>query len=457
MTKNSFINLLIVVLTSLAVVQTGGLWLSQTKSHNLFYSAVNNFFVVSDKTTEYYRPIDAETIAVGTGNNHYTLLHGNESKKLRSSVKNAIGSAFEKGSENSSGSLDWMVLSGKNIVLDFPFSVSWGEFSKGFSSSFSPEVAFDSFDTVVITPSYADNGTYVTFINKSEQMSVSIVTVDEKINSSLRTVIDETKTSDLAYISSAQSGFNIFKNNVFLPQWTEEKYTYSPVNVINACSDSNGAVTMATVKKMVQPLFAASSIAGSGIDENGIFFFTNDEIVVKYYPNGILEYFSYSKSDSSQTLASAYDACMTFIENDTSITTDVFLTDAEASTEGLIFRFDYSVNSMPVTFSEELKEEMGFESAIEVVVTNNTVKKYRKYACEFKEDTETELSASVDFLTEINRVITDYSENGEILQVDNISLCYYVDKNNVSALKWITNLGGKTYVGDTIPAPHEGE
>ena len=73
MTRNKFTNLLIVVLAFLAVVQTGGLWLSQTKSHNLFYSAINSFLTASSNTTEYYRTIEAEKTAVGTGNNNYVL------------------------------------------------------------------------------------------------------------------------------------------------------------------------------------------------------------------------------------------------------------------------------------------------------------------------------------------------------------------------------------------------
>ena len=80
MTKNKFTNLLIVALAFLAVVQTGGLWLSQTKSHNLFYSAINSLLIPSSNTTEYYRTIEAGKTAIGTGDNHYVLLYGEKDK-----------------------------------------------------------------------------------------------------------------------------------------------------------------------------------------------------------------------------------------------------------------------------------------------------------------------------------------------------------------------------------------
>ena len=457
MTRNKFTNLLIVVLAFLAVVQTGGLWLSQTKSHNLFYSAINSFLTASSNTTEYYRTIEAEKTAVGTGNNNYVLLYEKADKKADSTIKSAIGTAIEKGTVNSSGTIDWNILSGKNIVLEFPFSVSSAEFSKGFPSASANNDIPENFNCIVITPSFSDSGTYVTFISTGEQSFVSLVIEDSATNTALRSVIDSTPTDGLAYISSAQSGFNIFKNNVFLPQWTESEYIYPSVYPISTGTDKNGVFSSSEVKQMVHPLFPASGFDHSGIDGSGVHYFNSDEIVVKYYPNGILEYFNYKKSSEAQTLASAYDACMKFIEKDESIKTDIFLADADVTTEGLIFKFDYSVNNIPVELSSRLKEALGIESAIEVVVTNNTVKKYRKYSCNFYENSEYDMSANVDFLTEINRVITEQSADGEIMQVDDISLCYYADGNNVCSLKWRTDIGGSSYIGDTLTFADEGE
>ncbi|MBQ2753399.1 MAG: hypothetical protein IJF29_04670 [Firmicutes bacterium] len=457
MTRNKFTNLLIVALAFLAVVQTGGLWLSQTKSHNLFYSAINSILTASSNTTEYYRTIEAEKTAIGTGNNNYVLLYEKNDKKADSAIKSAIGTAIEKGAVNSSGTIDWNILSGKNIVMEYPFSVSFAEFSKGFPSASLNSSIPDNFNCIVITPSFSDSGTYVTFISTGEQKFVSLVIEDSETTTALRSVIDSTSADGLAYISSAQSGFNIFKNNVFLPQWTEGEYLYPSVYPVSMGTDKNGTFSSSEIKQMVHPLFLPSGFDRSGIDESGIHYFNSDEIVVKYYPNGILEYFNYKKSNESQTLASAYDACMKFIEKDVSIKTDIFLTDADVTTEGLVFKFDYSVKNIPVELSASLKEDLGIESAIEVVVTNNTVKKYRKYSCNFYESSENDMSANVDFLTEINRVITEQSTDGEIMQVDDISLCYYTDGNNVCPLKWITDIGGSSYIGDTLTFADEGE
>ena len=84
-------------------------------------------------------------------------------------------------------------------------------------------------------------------------------------------------------------------------------------------------------------------------------------------------------------------------------------------------------------------------------------KKYRKYSCNFYENSVEDVSANIDFLTEINRVITDQSTDGEIMQVDDISLCYYADGNNDCTLKWITDINGSSYIGNTLAITNEGE
>ncbi len=454
MKKNKLINLSIVLLALLAVIQTGSLWLGQTGSRNIFYSYFNNVFSSGKNSNESYRPIIAESCAVGIGSNRYAIFSV-QNGKYWAEAENAISAALENGLTAKNSALDWNVFTDKNIVLKYPFSVSSAEFAKGFSGTNS--IAIDNFDFIVVTPSYMDDKITVTFINSEDNSTSAITAADSAANKSLCNAIDETESSDLLYISSAQSGFNIFKSNVFLPQWTAEEYSYSPLRSVQAGTDENEILTTYAIKKMVQPFFEPYGLDGSSIDTNGVHLFYTEETVVKYYPNGVLEYFSYEKSNESQTLASAYDSCMKFIENDTSIGTDIYLSDAETTTEGIVFRFNYSCENVPIELSEELKERLGIESAIEVVVNNNIVKKYRKYAYNFYPNNEEVLFANTDFLSEINRVIMEYSSDGQAILVNDISLCYYADGNKGVSLKWITNLGGNTYAGETFVDTQEGD
>lgn len=456
MNKNKLMSLFIVVLAFLAVIQTGGLWLGQTKSHNLFYSTLNSFITAGSKTEKSYRPFGAKTIAIGIDNNRYVLASP-ESTIYSSVCKNAIDSALSDGVPTEEFPLNWNEFTGKNIILSYPFSLSSAEFLKGFSSAGRDKITLDNFDSIVITPSYSDEDIVFTFIDSSSSTISSIILDNDGINSSVCSAIDRVQGGGLTYISSAQSGFNIFKGNVFLPQWKGEEFLYSSVTVTSPYSDDDGNLSTSRLKELIQPFFEPYSADGSGVDEQGTHLFYNDDTVVKYYTNGILEYFNYAKSDEAQTLASAYDACINFIETDTAITTPIYLCAAEVTTEGLVFRFNYCVDSIPVELRDELKEELGIESAIEVVVTNNIVKKYRKYAYNFALSEGNDMTANIDFLKEINNVIMDESVNTQSLQVNNISLCYYADGTNVIGLKWKTDLDGQFFIGDTFVSVGEEE
>ena len=74
--------------------------------------------------------------------------------------------------------------------------------------------------------------------------------------------------------------------------------------------------------------FLGNYIAASEInDVNGIYTISSDDLVVKYYENGVLEYYNYDVDGSSaeQTLAEAYTISSEFIKKDTGITNDLYL------------------------------------------------------------------------------------------------------------------------------------
>lgn len=449
MLKNRVINLSIVVLAALAVLQTGSLWLGQTKGPDHIYSAFNGLISSGRASGEDYIPIKAESCAVGIGANKYILCSLKEGS-FSSTIETVLGSIISEGVPSEILPLDWNAFTEESVILTYPFSVSSVEFAKGFSSK-SSTIELDNFNYIVITPSFDGETVSASFISTAEHSLCVLTLKDETVTTALKDEIS--KTGDgLVYISSAQSGFNIFKNNVFLPQWTTSEYSYHPIRAVLSGCDENGILSTSSIKQMVQPFFEPYSPDVTNIDSAGVHLFYTDEVVVKYYPDGIMEYFNYEKSNQSQTLASAYDACISFLEKDSSINTDIYLSSAEATTEGLVFKFNYSVNNIPVI----LGDAGGIENAIEVVVNGNSVKKYRKYACNFYNTEEDVLFANVDFSTEINRVITEYAESGQAILVDDMTICYYYNGSELCPLKWQTSLGDKTFIGETFVQNEDG-
>ena len=60
------------------------------------------------------------------------------------------------------------------------------------------------------------------------------------------------------------------------------------------------------------------------------------------------------------------------------------------------------------------------------------------------------MTANADFLSEVNRVIISaQTDTSSSVQITDIRLAYYCDEESICALKWITDINGTEYVGDT--------
>ena len=58
----------------------------------------------------------------------------------------------------------------------------------------------------------------------------------------------------LKYISTKQNGFNIFKENVFVPQWSQSGYQYAAVTPENSI-DKFGTNTFAALENATSEFF----------------------------------------------------------------------------------------------------------------------------------------------------------------------------------------------------------
>lgn len=70
---------------------------------------------------------------------------------------------------------------------------------------------------------------------------------------------------------------------------------------------------------------------------------------------------------------------MEFLNKDTSIKTDYYLSDVRITGEGALFCFDYCVSGMPVVIGGNIRNEYGINHAMEVLVSGNSVRKFKKY------------------------------------------------------------------------------
>ena len=237
-------------------------------------------------------------------------------------------------------------------------------------------------------------------------------------------------------MSASESGFNIFKNLVFVPQW---KTDISEIVTLKA--EKNDAVL-----SEIKGFFDGQMYKTFEEDSEGTKKYSNENIIVKFYKTNILEYYNYLDGDISQdqTFASAYGVCMDFLKKDTILKENYVFDKAIIQADGITFCFNYSYNSLPIIFSEETLSENNLNAPIEVVVSDNSVKRYRRLVMDFVPDEQNKQKISSDFLSAVESALENEKET---IPFEDIKIAYLSNGSNCE-LKWFVKSDNKTYISD---------
>ena len=449
-------NVAILILIAAAVFQTGKLWLENTESRNFFsfYSSVGKEIKDTDKN---YDIIGPEKIVVGYGNKKFDMLYsGEKGNSIVSLCEKVINDVFLSGSFIKTESINWEAyIEGKAVIMKYPFYVSSGEYMKGYgisNSAFSESVK--SINYIVVAPgSGSSESTYCYFIDGSTSEAYIFMLNGSESPSALYNAIQNMQYSDddsMEYISTVQSGMNIF-DSIYVPQWTEGEYKYNPIKVSSPFMSETGEFDRNKLSECVNNFFDNYVSGEDASNVNNIYTFSNDNVVVKYYDNGVLEYYNYDigAADEEQSLSSAYTISESFIERDKMIIPDLYLSGVETRNDGLVFYYDYAVNNIPVKFSDETEEKLGMNHAVEVVVSNGNVKRYKRYIADFKADESTVCTINVDMISAWDNAIMNYAGSEDVTSISDMFIGYYLDTQDKMNIKWFTMVNGSTIVGET--------
>lgn len=140
------------------------------------------------------------------------------------------------------------------------------------------------------------------------------------------------------------------------------------------------------------------------------------------------------------------------MNNDTSLETETYLSGIEINGNEIFYYFDYTVDNYPILLSEAVQKEFDMPHAIEFCVRGNSVRKYKRYAHNFKAVDIKDKEISVEFLGALDQAIEQYQINHEELEVKEVEdmyLAYFVEPNFTVTMKWITELYHELYIGKT--------
>ncbi|MCI1930062.1 MAG: hypothetical protein LKJ13_00040 [Clostridia bacterium] len=397
--KGSIRTIIVCILVAAAVFQTGMLWLNGNSSHNFFYY-VSGIFRNTNESSNILAVSPAKT-AVGDGDSTFSLLYGGENDAVEYSGN--IISDLVSSSDFENSKFMWSdVLKYRCTVLVFSFSVPLNEYTSSFNKKANlSDVDVNNFQNIVVVPSDDNENSTVYFVSSDDENKSLMLRGKSQYTNKLINAIENISKSDngIKYISTSQSGFNIFNSNIFVAQWTQDKFQYNTLVKTPAIKVSNKN----EFESETDEYFKDYSGRRTSVDSNNTYTESNNTTVLKYYDDGVLEYFNYndSNTNSKQTLSSAYFACVQFLKNDSSIKTNYYLSDVKMTGDGLIFLFDYYVNNMPVVLAKDLSIRTDMDHAMEIVVKGNTVKKFKKYAYNYSLGSK-KAYADRDFLSAMN-------------------------------------------------------
>lgn len=455
MKSNQFKNSFIIVLVIAAVFQTGKLWLEGTGSHNFFNTVLGTLRHEQGQEVTDGKMLLPTVFAIGDGSRKFTLTYPEkeENTTVIERANDLVTEVFADGiAKEAQKGVDWdSILMSKCLVFQYDFMLPVeGYLKEGAFSGKKNSMNF--FNQLVLIPA-KDNGekTKVYLVNSSTEYLLELSLERSRYAAGLYQVL-QLSADSLQYASTGQSGFKLFESNVFIPQWEESTLSYAKLERIHPF-EKDGVINRGLLENAIGGFFKNFAADWSTKDEKGTFIFSDETVVVKYVPEkNILEYYSYDTyEDSGKTnLLEGYGICMNFLKNDKSLQTDVFLSKVQEKSDETIYYFDYEVGDFPVLLADSLAKEIGSSHAIEIVVKNHAVKKYRRYAYHLQKAAAQEGVLDVDFLTALNQAIVSYRErSGEeiVTSVEDIRLCYYMTPQDSLELKWKIRLYGTDFIG----------
>ncbi|MCD8215295.1 MAG: hypothetical protein LUC97_06625 [Clostridiales bacterium] len=436
---NFFKNFLIASLIILAVYQTNELWFEDFSSHNFFYSFLHsgiNTQNASETSSE------AEYGVVNNGTGRFILTYDKDSVNTMAKALSRAGAAAVKGEEPEIYERCNLqdIIKNRCIVVHYGFLMSGADFSSLYEVG-----SYDSmpdFDSIAVSDDSSEVFTVLFFNSETLEGAV----YEMKDYSGLReieTIIDEARLpyNEIYYVSSLQNSYDVFLGNEFIPTWAGEVYYYTITK--NNPAAENGIVTETSVDKFVNVYFDNPVLKWTSVDD-GVYIFSDESTVIKYYPAGVMEYSSYT-GEQAETLSlkEGLSTAESFLDYDTNLNNDYYLADYKYETGSRItFYFDCKINNAPLTLSEELKENTGMNSFIEVTVEGSNVTKYKRYLRDYVTTVKDPVYTEKTFLEVIDNGLSILG--GEY--IESLKLSYLESGEDSVPICYVVSIDGKNYV-----------
>jgi len=451
-------NFIIAFFVILAVYQTSELWFGGFSNHNFFYSFFNNSNDFDDDGLLY----SLDNIIVNQGNDRLICMkndiYKNECKNV---FDTAVKMTMKNGGVCPQNEFNWEeIFSARSVVYRYSVEIDNGSISKMFGFDEELLAGFsENTDTVVIMPvTTTPERILVGFGNRKTGKAKFYSLEKNQYAFTVYNAIGSVQyDGNIYYTASVKNGLNLFKGNIFIPQWNGTKSDYFVINAENPFVE-NEEFQQVKLERAVDVFFDNSASKWSSFSKD-VYTYSDENTVVKYYPNGVLELYNYSaeKNTGENDFYGRYKSAVSVIKKDSNIKNEYFLSGYSEDSEKTIFYFDYKINDFTIKLGEEIKNGTGMQSVIEITVSEDRVSKYRRLVYDFYSDETHIANIEKGFLNAINEVLAEIQMNkkddvsddsNEI--IENVELIYILNAGQKAYLSWLINANGTDYIKETL-------
>ncbi|MDR3239696.1 MAG: hypothetical protein LBT44_06365 [Clostridiales bacterium] len=439
-------NSLIVILAVLAVYLTSQLWFENFSGRNFFYRFLNAYVTAPALSGEnsFGQPY---RLIIGLGGNSFIVRYNNLSAQpVKRDCDEIISDVLKQGefiamreTSDSDARYD-EIFNSRCYLYDYYFDMPMIHFAAAFSQKNSALVSrISTFNCVALIPVPQPDGSYPgekTIVCFLDEMRGVIYEYESKKN----LAPPSGEAPPLVYESSRLSGYSFMSSHAFIAKFSQGVYSYPAIQVINPYAGTE--LLMGAIEKNVDSFFVNPAAKVSFVGENNVYTFIDENTVVKYYKNDVLDYANYKTVSVNATFLQNYEAAVRFIRNDPLVTNEYYLAGYESEEEKKItFYFDYAINDLPLLLPDGYRSsaEAPIGHAIEITVDEENVARYRKLVYTYLQDSYAKTAAS-DFNAALRFVAEP--DGASASPLSGVVLGYKMDRSKQAFLYWVLWLQG---------------
>ena len=465
MSKSRWKSFLLVFLIGLSIYQTGRLWFEDLSNRNFFYSVFlskikENKRLQSSKQNIVIRPKQV-VVSFADGEEEFTVVSNTrgESTHFQQVANTILKKALQKGNYIETIDLEELEEDPSSIIWEYPgvilgyyVDIPFSSFIGGLGLkpvSYGKQIGL--FEQIwILAHEQAQKIQYeIYFMESQERIAHHIQWVEEKGDGFFINQIKELRNKQFwTYSASKKDGLSKFARNVFLPTKTEEVYVNQVLFLKNPFLEEE-KVNEELLEETLNPFFENHALKWMIKKEDNQYVYGDDRIIIKYFPQGIIEYSNQVMSSSSKemSLEEAYQVAEQFLLKDKQLTKQEYeLVSYEKQENQYQFFFNYSFYDFPYIISDRMKEQIQLQYPIEIGVENYQVKFYRRWVLEQK-DLPIYLREMQDtYIEAYDRLAGYLTETQKQEPIQDLFLAYYQEnRGDNPQLSWVFHIGDEWY------------